>query len=47
MRVVIAGGHGQIARLLERLSPTGHEPVGIVRSPDHVADLEETAPRPR
>lgn len=42
MRVVIAGGHGQIALLLEeRLSRGGHEPVGIVRNPDHVPDLEE------
>ncbi len=41
MRVVIAGGHGQIARHLERvLTERGHSPVGIVRNPDHVADLE-------
>jgi uncharacterized protein YbjT (DUF2867 family) len=41
MRVVIAGGHGQIARHLERvLIERGHSPVGIVRNPDHVADLE-------
>ena len=41
MRVVIAGGHGQIARHLERvLAERGHSPVGIVRNPDHVADLE-------
>ena len=42
MRVVIAGGHGQIALLLEqRLSERGDQPVGIVRNPDHVPDLEE------
>ena len=42
MRVVIAGGHGQIALLLEeRLSRRGDQPVGIVRNPDHVADLEK------
>jgi uncharacterized protein YbjT (DUF2867 family) len=42
MRVVIAGGHGQIALLLEeRLSRRGDTPVGIVRNPDHVPDLEE------
>lgn len=42
MRVVIAGGHGQIALLLEeRLSRRGDHPVGIVRNPDHVADLEQ------
>lgn len=41
MRVAIAGGHGQIAQHLERqLSRAGHQAVGIVRNPDHVADLE-------
>lgn len=41
MRVVIAGGHGQIAMLLEeRLARRGDQPVGLVRNPDHVADLE-------
>jgi uncharacterized protein YbjT (DUF2867 family) len=43
MRVVIAGGHGQIALLLERrLTEIGDEVVGIVRNPDHVADVEAT-----
>ena len=43
MRVVIAGGHGQIALLLERrLTEGGDEAVGIVRNPDHVADVEAT-----
>ena len=41
MRVVIAGGHGQIALQLETAARRrGDEPVGIVRNPDHVADLE-------
>lgn len=41
MRVVIAGGHGKIALLLEeRLSERGDQAVGIVRNPDHVADVE-------
>jgi uncharacterized protein YbjT (DUF2867 family) len=41
MRVVIAGGHGQIALLLERvLAQRGHSPVGLVRNGDHVGDLE-------
>lgn len=41
MRVVIAGGHGQIALRLEKvLAERGHSPVGIVRNPDHAADLE-------
>ena len=43
MRVVIAGGHGQIALRLERLLvEQGHEAVGIVRNPDHVADVQAT-----
>jgi uncharacterized protein YbjT (DUF2867 family) len=43
MRVVIAGGHGQIALLLERaLVQGGDTAVGIVRNRDHVADVEET-----
>lgn len=41
MRVVIAGGHGQIALKLEKLlAARGDQAVGIVRNPDHVADLE-------
>ena len=41
MHVVIAGGHGQIALLLERtLADHGDRAVGLVRNPDHVADLE-------
>ncbi|MEW2506448.1 NAD(P)H-binding protein [Amycolatopsis sp. NPDC047767] len=40
MRVVIAGGHGQIALRLEKLlSERGDQPVGIVRNPDHEGDL--------
>jgi uncharacterized protein YbjT (DUF2867 family) len=40
LRVVIAGGHGQIALLLERvLAARGDQPVGIVRNPDHVDDV--------
>jgi uncharacterized protein YbjT (DUF2867 family) len=43
MRVVIAGGHGQIAQLLEHaLTERDDEAVGIVRNPDHVADVEAT-----
>ena len=41
MRVVIAGGHGKIALLLERLlADRGDSVVGLIRNPDHVADLE-------
>jgi uncharacterized protein YbjT (DUF2867 family) len=43
MRVVIAGGHGQIALLLEKLlADRGDSAVGIVRNPAHVADVERT-----
>jgi uncharacterized protein YbjT (DUF2867 family) len=43
MRVVIAGGHGQIARQAATLlADRGDRPVGIVRNPDHVADVEAT-----
>lgn len=42
MRVVIAGGHGQIALLLTSLlAQRGDTAVGIVRNPDHVADVRE------
>ncbi|HEY5820521.1 MAG TPA: SDR family oxidoreductase [Propionibacteriaceae bacterium] len=41
MKVVIAGGHGQIALALQKLlSDAGHEPVGIIRKPEQTADLE-------
>ncbi len=40
MRVVIAGGHGQIAlRLTKLLAGDGHEVVGMVRNPDHEGDI--------
>ncbi len=40
MKVVIAGGHGAVARLTGRsLVEHGHEVVGLVRNPDHVPDL--------
>jgi uncharacterized protein YbjT (DUF2867 family) len=43
MRIVVAGGHGQIALHLERrLTGAGHTAVGLVRNPDHVADVEAT-----
>lgn len=41
MDVLIAGGHGQIARRLIRiLSQHGHHPRGLIRNPEHVADIE-------
>jgi uncharacterized protein YbjT (DUF2867 family) len=40
MRIVIAGGHGQIAQQFGRLvAATGHQPVGMIRNPEHVPDL--------
>ncbi|HYO38433.1 MAG TPA: NAD(P)H-binding protein [Nocardioidaceae bacterium] len=46
MRVVIAGGHGQIALLLERaLVERGDSVVGIVRNPAHAPDVEHTGAR--
>ncbi len=40
MRIVIAGGHGQIARQLGRLvSEEGHDVVGLIRDPEQVPDL--------
>ena len=42
MRVVIAGGHGKIALLLERLlAECGDQAVGLVRNPAHVADVQK------
>jgi uncharacterized protein YbjT (DUF2867 family) len=39
-RVVIAGGHGKIALILERLlSQRGDSVAGFIRNPDHAADL--------
>ncbi|GAA4879523.1 NAD(P)H-binding protein [Pseudonocardia benzenivorans] len=40
MRIVIAGGHGQIAlRLATLLAARGDEVVGVVRNPAHVDDV--------
>ena len=42
MRVVIAGGHGRIALLLERLlAERGDQAVGLVRNPAHVGDVQK------
>jgi uncharacterized protein YbjT (DUF2867 family) len=41
MRIAIAGGHGKIALLLTRLlSEADHQVLGIIRNPEHTADLE-------
>ena len=40
MRVVIAGGHGKIALLVERLvAERGDQAVGLIRNPNHAAEV--------
>ena len=47
MRLVIAGAHGQIARRLGRLLSTrGDTVVGLIRNPDHAADLRSDGVEP-
>jgi uncharacterized protein YbjT (DUF2867 family) len=42
MRVVIAGGHGKIALLLEHLlAGRGDQAVGLIRNPAHAADVQK------
>ena len=42
MRIVIAGGHGKIALLLERLlAERGDQAVGLIRNPAHLADVNQ------
>jgi uncharacterized protein YbjT (DUF2867 family) len=41
MDVVVAGGHGQVAlRLLRLLAERGDRARGLIRNPEHAADLE-------
>ena len=47
MRIVIAGGHGQIALLLERmLAERGDQPVGLIRNPAQADDLRAVGAEP-
>ncbi|MDT5244280.1 MAG: hypothetical protein QOD36_1656 [Mycobacterium sp.] len=47
MRIVIAGGHGKIALILERLlAQRGDSAVGLIRNPKHAADLEAAGAEP-
>jgi uncharacterized protein YbjT (DUF2867 family) len=47
MRIVIAGGHGQIALRLERLlSARGDEVAGLIRKPEQGDDLREAGAEP-
>jgi uncharacterized protein YbjT (DUF2867 family) len=45
--VVVAGGHGKVALALERmLAERGHGVRGLIRNPDHAADLERVGAEP-
>ena len=47
MRVVIAGGHGQIAQRLERLlRDNGDEARALIRNPDHSDDVRDCGAEP-
>jgi nucleoside-diphosphate-sugar epimerase len=47
MRVVVAGAHGKVARRLGRLLVArGDSVVGIIRTPDHAADLDGDGVQP-
>lgn len=47
MRIVIAGGHGQIALRLERLlAARGDEAAGIIRDPEQSEDLRKVGAEP-
>ena len=47
MDVVVAGGHGKVGlRLLRLLADGGHRARGLIRNPDHEADLRELGAEP-
>jgi nucleoside-diphosphate-sugar epimerase len=47
MLVAIAGAHGKIARLLSaRLAARGDGVIGVIRNPDHAADVRATGAEP-
>ncbi len=47
MRVVVAGGHGQIALLLQQLlAEAGHQPVGLIRDAGQGGDLVAVGAEP-
>ncbi|HET8979198.1 MAG TPA: NAD(P)H-binding protein [Solirubrobacteraceae bacterium] len=47
MRIVIAGGHGKIGlRLTRILAARGEEVAGLVRNPDHAADVTAAGGQP-
>ena len=47
MEVLVAGGHGQVAlRLLRLLAERGDRGRGLIRNPDHAADLVDVGAEP-
>ncbi len=47
MRIVIAGGHGQVGlRLGRQLAGGPHNPVALIRDPAHIADLRAAGVTP-
>jgi uncharacterized protein YbjT (DUF2867 family) len=40
MNVLVAGGHGKVARRLLKLADQGHTARGLIRNPAHAPDLE-------
>jgi nucleoside-diphosphate-sugar epimerase len=47
MRIVIAGAHGQIGlRLVKLLTARGDEVLGLIRNPDHAAELTAAGATP-
>ncbi len=47
MRIVIADGHGQIARFLTRgLVDRGNDVVGLIRNPEQALDLDHDGATP-
>jgi nucleoside-diphosphate-sugar epimerase len=47
MEIAIAGAHGQIARILTgALVARGDTVIGLIRNPDHAAEVEATGARP-
>ena len=46
MRVVVAGGHGQIGLLFGEMATPEHEVIGLIRDPDQSGDLEAVGMTP-
>jgi nucleoside-diphosphate-sugar epimerase len=46
MRIAIAGAHGKIGRLLTARLSGRHTVIGLIRNPDHAADLEADGGQP-